>query len=171
VRDQLLAAFGNEANGLDTVAEISGVARRLSNLRHNWDLIVAGGGGRYGPIVEELLAAEEVQRFSEVVEESLQTGDVNVADVITYSFGDDPKTYGYSVFAERVEHIVRERSRELETAAARRQRLSSVLAGAAAALALVVIITLVVVTRRRRKRLQRETAAPTHGEVQIARAS
>ncbi|MGH9232569.1 MAG: HAMP domain-containing protein, partial [Acidimicrobiales bacterium] len=135
VRDQLLAAFGNEANGLDTPEEISTVARNLSDMRDNWDRMVSGGGGRYAPLVEDLLAAEEVQRFPEVIEESLRTGDVNVADVITYAANDDPETLAYTVFAERVEDIVRERAGKLEDAATARQRWFAVLAVVAVVLA------------------------------------
>jgi signal transduction histidine kinase len=135
VRDQLMAAFGNEANGLDTPEEISTVARNLSDMRDNWDRMVSGGGGRYAPLVEDLLAAEEVQRFPQVIEESLQTGDVNVADVITYAANDDPETLAYTVFARQVEDIVRERSAELEDAATARQRWFGVLAVVAVVLA------------------------------------
>ena len=129
VRDLLLAAVGgDDANGVDTADEVSTVSRHLGELRSNERLIATKGTGMYRPHVEALFAAEEIQRFPQVVDEALATTQVDLDGVITYSAGEDPDTYGYSVFRQSVTESLSDKADELEAAATARQRWFLVLA-------------------------------------------
>src|SRR5690606_1751396 len=136
VADLLLAEVGGSApDGVNTPEEISAIARKLGTFRSNLVLMQAAGTGIYGPLVEELRTAEEVQRFPEVVDEALATGVVDIGDVMAFSAGDDAEALSYTVFSEKVKEIVRERARDLEETATARQRWFLVLAAAAVTVA------------------------------------
>ncbi|HET6949180.1 MAG TPA: HAMP domain-containing protein, partial [Acidimicrobiales bacterium] len=139
VRDLLLAAVGGEApDGLNTPAEIATISRRLAELRANEQLIVTKATGAYRPLAEDLFANEAVIKFPEVVDSALATGNVDLDDVITYSAGDDPETFGYTIFRRATTNTLSARADELEAAASARQRWFAVLAAIAVLLAALV---------------------------------
>jgi signal transduction histidine kinase len=123
VRDLLLAQVGGtNPDGVNTPQEISTIASRLGELRDNERLIATKAStGTYRSLAEDLLSAEEIQRFPEIVEEALETGQVDLEGVITYSAGDDPETFGYTVFRYGVAAELDDKADELEAAAAARR--------------------------------------------------
>jgi len=139
VRDLLLAQVGGTApDGVNTAAEIAPIAQTLGQLRSNEELIDTKATGRYRQLAADLFAAEEIVRFPQVVDESIASGQVNLDDVVTYSAGEDPETYGYTVFREGVSQALTERADDLEAAASARQRWFLVLAATAIGSALLI---------------------------------
>ena len=139
VRDQLLAQVGGAApNGVDTAAEVDVLASNVGQLRANYEDMASSATGEFVPLVQDLLGAEVVVRFPEVVDQSIATGQVDIASVIAFSAGDDPETLAYSVFGDEVKREVRERADELTAAAEARQRWFLVLAVSAITIAGVV---------------------------------
>jgi signal transduction histidine kinase len=136
-RDLLLAAISGNGK-VDTPDEIQAVAQRLAQLRNNEQLITTKATGDYQPLAEALLSAEEIVKFPEVVDEALTTGTVDVVGVTTYSAGEDPETYGYTVFRQSVTDTLTGRADDLESAASARQRWYVILAVVALAVAVVV---------------------------------
>ncbi|HKY65013.1 MAG TPA: nitrate- and nitrite sensing domain-containing protein, partial [Acidimicrobiales bacterium] len=143
VRDLLLAEVGGQSpNGLDTPEEVSTVARNLGQLRSNWDTMANSATGVYRPLVRDLVTADLVVRFQEVVDEAIATGHASIPDVMASSAGDDPETLAYSVFGDDVKEVVRERADDLTAAAEARQLWFIVLA--LVAIVLAVVVTLLV---------------------------
>ncbi|HKY65393.1 MAG TPA: nitrate- and nitrite sensing domain-containing protein [Acidimicrobiales bacterium] len=139
VRDMLLAAVGGEApDGLNQPEEIAPVAQSLGQLRSNEELIDTKATGDYRQLAADLFAAEEIQRFPEVVDQAIATSEVDLDGTITYSAGEDPETYGYTVFRDGVTEALTERADELDAAATARQRWFIVLAVTAIGTALLV---------------------------------
>ncbi len=139
VRDQLLAQVGGPApNGVDTAAEVDVLASNVGQLRANYEDMASSATGEFVPLVQDLLGAEVVVRFPEVVDQSIATGQVDIPSVIAFSAGDDAETLAYSVFGEEVKREVRERADELTAAAEARQRWFLVLAVSAITIAGVV---------------------------------
>ena len=139
VRDQLLAQVGGAApNGVDTAAEVDVLASNVGQLRANYEDMASSATGEFVPLVQDLLGAEVVVRFPEVVDQSIATGQVDIASVIAFSAGDDAETLAYSVFGDEVKREVRERADELTAAAEARQRWFLVLAVSAITIAGVV---------------------------------
>jgi signal transduction histidine kinase len=136
-RDLLLAAISGNGK-VDTPDEIDAVAQRLGQLRNNEQLITTKATGDYQPLAEALLSAEEVVKFPEVVDQALTTGTVDLDGVITYSAGEDPETYGYTVFRGGVTDTLTNKAADLESAASARQRWYVILAVVALAVAIVV---------------------------------
>jgi signal transduction histidine kinase len=136
-RDLLLAAISGNGK-VDTPDEIQAVAQRLAQLRDNEQLISTKATGDYQPLAEALLSAEEVVKFPEVVDEALTTGTVDIAAVTTYSAGEDPETYGHTVFRGGVTDTLTGKADDLESAASARQRWYVILAIVALAVAIVV---------------------------------
>ncbi|MFS8483493.1 MAG: HAMP domain-containing protein, partial [Acidimicrobiia bacterium] len=123
VKHLLLAQVGgSNPDGLNTPQELAEVASHLGLLRMNEQLIVTKGTGRYREHVEALFAAEEIQRFPQVVDEAIATGTVDLVGVMTYSAGEDPDTFGYTVFRRNVSDTLTEHADELVDAAVARQR-------------------------------------------------
>ncbi len=129
VRDMLLAEVGGEApNGIDTPQEVSAIAATLSELRANEDLIATKATGEYRQLAADLFAAPEIVAFPQVVDEALATGHADLDAVVTNSAGEDPETYGYTVFRESVTSALSDRADELQSAAEARQMWFAVLA-------------------------------------------
>jgi signal transduction histidine kinase len=123
VRDLLAAQLLGEApDGVNTNQEIAQISGSLGQLRHNEQLIAVKATGRYRPLAEDLFAAEETQRFPEVVQDAVEGGVVDLDGVLTYSAGSDPETFGYTVFRQSATLTLTERADEIEAAAAARQR-------------------------------------------------
>ncbi|HEX6425588.1 MAG TPA: HAMP domain-containing protein, partial [Acidimicrobiales bacterium] len=120
VRDLLAAAVGGERDGVNEPDEIASIARSLSQFRTNFDLIVTTGTGRYAPLVEDLLAAEEVQRFPQVVQDTLDTGVVDLGAVTAYATVEDADALAYTVFSREVQSAMHDHSDDLEAAATAR---------------------------------------------------
>ncbi|HEY3000343.1 MAG TPA: nitrate- and nitrite sensing domain-containing protein, partial [Acidimicrobiales bacterium] len=139
VRDLLLSTVGGDSpDGLNSPPEIEDVARLLSQLRANEQLIVTKATGTYRPLAEALFSAEEVVKFPEIVDQALATGKVDLDGVLTYSAGTDPKTFGYTVFRKAATAELSQTADRLEAAATARQRWFGVLAIFAVVLAGVV---------------------------------
>ena len=99
VRDLLLAAVGGDApDGLRQPSEIASVSRLLGQLRSNEQLIRTKATGEFEPLADALFADESVQRFPELVDSAIATGEVPLDEVLTHSAGEDPETFGYTVF-------------------------------------------------------------------------
>jgi signal transduction histidine kinase len=131
VRHLLLAQVGGEApDGVNDPHEIGAVARLLGQLRTNEDLIRTKGTGEYRGLVDDLFAAEETQRFPEVVQSALDTGTVDLDSVMTYSAGEDADTFGYRVFRQAVTANLESAAADIEARAATWQLNLTVLAGA-----------------------------------------
>ena len=129
VRDLLLAQVGGEApDGVNTPAEIAGISRRLAELRANEQLIATKATGAYRPLAEDLFSSEEIIEFPELVDEALATTSVEIGPVMTTSAGDDPETFGYTVFRTATTETLRDQAADLEAAASARQRWFAVLA-------------------------------------------
>jgi signal transduction histidine kinase len=128
VRDMLAADIGDGEAGFSSPEEIEPVGQRLDQLRQNWRQMVSLGTGRFAPLVEDLLAAEEVQQFPQVVAEALETGTIDLAALVEYAANDDPDTLAYTVFAGEVENMAADRAAELQDAALRRQRIFTLVA-------------------------------------------
>ncbi|MFP3900103.1 MAG: nitrate- and nitrite sensing domain-containing protein, partial [Acidimicrobiia bacterium] len=145
VRDLLLAELGGPApDGVNTPEEVASVSRLLGQLRHNEGLIRTKGTGEYRPMVEALFAAEETQRFPEVVDQAIDTTEVDVGGLMAYSAGDDPDTYGYSVFRRSVSENLESNAADTEARAGDQQRNLVILLAAVMAAATVITV---VVTR------------------------
>jgi len=136
-RDLLLAFIGGD-HKLNDPAEVSAVAGRLGQLDANKDLIQTKATGDYELLAGSLFHAEEIQLFPDVVEKALETGDVNVDGVIRYSAGEDPETYGYTVFRTGVTDELTSTADTLESDAVARQRAYVVLAALALGVAILV---------------------------------
>ncbi|MDD9372088.1 MAG: nitrate- and nitrite sensing domain-containing protein, partial [Acidimicrobiales bacterium] len=99
VRDLLLAGVGGQPpHGVDTPQEIRAIASGVGQLRANERNISTKSTGIYADLADMLFADESVQRFPEVVDEAIATGQPNLDDVILHSAGEDPETFGYTVF-------------------------------------------------------------------------
>ena len=123
VRDVLLAEVGGTApDGLNTPQEISAVAASLSELRANEELIDTKATGEYRQMAADLFAAPEIVAFPQVVDEAIASGHADLDAVVTNSAGEDPETYGYTVFRESVTTALSDRADELQAAAEARQR-------------------------------------------------
>jgi signal transduction histidine kinase len=161
-RDLLLAAISGNGK-VDRPEEIQAVAQRLAQLRNNEQLITTKATGDYQPLAEALLSAEEVVKFPEVVDKALTTGTVDIPGVTTYSAGEDPETYGYTVFRQSVTDTLTERADDLESAASARQRWYLILA--VIALAVAVVVTWLVsrsITRPLRSLTRQATTMADH---------
>ena len=77
------------------------------------------------------MASQQAQRFPQVVDEALQSGEVNLGDLVTYAANDDPDTLAYTVFGEDVQRLMCEHSKEIEAAATARLWWFVALAGVA----------------------------------------
>ncbi|HEX6424387.1 MAG TPA: nitrate- and nitrite sensing domain-containing protein, partial [Acidimicrobiales bacterium] len=129
VGDLLLAQVGgDDPDGVNTADELASIAGLLGQLQANEQLILTKATGDYRPFAGALFAAEEVQRFPQVVQDALDTGVVDIGGVMAYSAGDDPDTYGYSVFRTGVTEVLGDRADEIEAAATARQRWFMLLA-------------------------------------------
>ncbi|HET6664723.1 MAG TPA: ATP-binding protein, partial [Acidimicrobiales bacterium] len=137
-RDLLLAVIGGD-NKLNQPAEVSAVAGRLGQLETNKDLINTKATGDYAFLAGSLFHSQEIRLFPKVVEEALETGNPDIDGVIRYSAGEDPETYGYTVFRTGVTDELTSTADDLESTAADRQRAYVVLA--ALALGVAVIVT------------------------------
>ncbi len=136
-RDLLLAYIGGD-NKLEDPAEVSAVAGRLGQLDANKDLIQTKATGDYSLLAGSLFHSEEIQLFPDVVEAALETGEIDVDGVIRYSAGEDPETYGYTVFRTGVTDELTSRADDLESDAVARQRAYVVLAALALGVAILV---------------------------------
>jgi signal transduction histidine kinase len=129
VRDLLLAQVGGEApDGVNSPDEIAGISRRLAELRANEQLIATKATGAYRPLAEDLFSSEEIIEFPELVDEALATKSVEIGPVMTTSAGEDPETFGYTVFRTATTETLRDQAADLEAAASARQRWFAVLA-------------------------------------------
>jgi signal transduction histidine kinase len=161
-RDLLLAAIGGDGK-LNQPEEVSAVAGRLGQLESNEDLIKTKATGDYELLSGSLFHSEEVQEFPEVVEAALETGQVDVDGVIRYSAGEDPDTFGYTVFRGSVTDELASKADQLESDAVARQRAYLLLA--AVALAVAVLVTWLVsrsITRPLRSLTGQATAMADH---------
>jgi signal transduction histidine kinase len=161
-RDLLLAVIGGD-NKLNQPAEVSAVAGRLGQLDTNKDLINTKATGDYAFLAGSLFHSQEIRLFPKVVEEALETGNPDVDGVIRYSAGEDPETYGYTVFRTGVTDELTSTADDLESTAADRQRAYVVLA--ALALGVAVIVTWLVsrsITRPLRSLTGQATAMADH---------
>jgi signal transduction histidine kinase len=161
-RDLLLAAIGGDTK-LNQPEEVSAVAGRLGQLETNKDLIQTKATGDYALLSGSLFHSEEVQEFPDVVEAALDTGSVDVDGVIRYSAGEDPETYGYTVFRESVTDELASKADQLESDAVARQRAYLVLA--ALALGVAILVTWLVsrsITRPLRSLTRQATAMADH---------
>ncbi|MGH9232433.1 MAG: HAMP domain-containing protein, partial [Acidimicrobiales bacterium] len=139
VRDVLKAEVGDGESGFSSPEEIEPVGRRLYQLRQNWEQMVSLGTGIYAPLVEDLLAAEEVQQFPQVIATALDSGRIDLSALVRYAANDDPDTLAYTVFAREVEDLAADRAATLQDSAIRRQRVFVVLAVATVVLAALAI--------------------------------
>jgi signal transduction histidine kinase len=161
-RDLLLAAIGGDGK-LNQPEEVSAVAGRLGQLQSNEDLIQTKATGDYELLSGSLFHSEEVDAFPEVVEEALETGNINVDGVIRYSAGEDPDTYGYTVFRGSVTDELASTADQLESDAVGRQRAYLVLA--ALALGVAILVTWLVsrsITRPLRSLTRQATTMADH---------
>ncbi|HZM32342.1 MAG TPA: nitrate- and nitrite sensing domain-containing protein, partial [Acidimicrobiales bacterium] len=139
VRDLLLAGVGGDApDGLRQPSELASVSRLLGQLRTNEQLIRTKATGDFRPLADDLFADESVQLFPDIVDGALATGEVPLDDVLTHSAGEDPDTFGYTVFRKRATDALADTATDLEAEAAGRQRWFGVTAGAAVLIAAVV---------------------------------
>jgi signal transduction histidine kinase len=161
-RDLLLAAVGGDGK-LNQPQEVSAVAGRLGQLDTNKELIQTKATGDYALLSGSLFHSEEVQEFPDVVEAALETGDVDVDGVIRYSAGEDPETYGYTVFRGAVTDELASKADQLESDAVARQRAYLVLA--ALALGVAILVTWLVsrsITRPLRSLTRQATTMADH---------
>ena len=143
VRDLLLAAVSPPADGLNSSAEVSNVAGTLSELRDNEQLIATKSSNSvYRGLAEDLFADEDVQRFPQLVDAALAGEGIDLDGIISTSAGEDPETYGYTIFRGGVTDTLDERATELEDAAVARQRWFIALA--VVTLVVAIAITLIV---------------------------
>ncbi len=123
VRDLLLAEIGGDApTGLDTSAEIARVAASLSAMRSNEQLITSNAVGPYRPLATDLFAAPETEAFNQAVGDAVASGHADIEAVILNSSGEDPQTYGYTVFKQSVTTALSDRADRLQAVAEARQR-------------------------------------------------
>ena len=161
-RDLLLAAIGGDGK-LNQPEEVSAVAGRLGQLKSNEDLIQTKATGDYELLSGSLFHSEEVEEFPEVVETALETGEIDVDGVIRYSAGEDPDTFGYTVFRGAVTDELASKADQLESDAVSRQRAYLLLA--ALALGVAVLVTWLVsrsITRPLRSLTGQATAMADH---------
>jgi signal transduction histidine kinase len=161
-RDLLLAAIGGDGK-LNQPEEVSAVAGRLGQLEANKELIQTKATGDYALLSGSLFHSEEVQAFPDVVEGALETGNIDVDGVIRYSAGEDPDTYGYTVFRGSVTDELASTADQLESDAVGRQRAYLVLA--ALALGVAILVTWLVsrsITRPLRSLTRQATTMADH---------
>ena len=129
VRELLLAFAGGESpDGLNSPAEIASVSRLLSQLRENEQQIVNKATGDYRPLAEDLFASQEVQNFPPLVDDAIATGNVQLDAILTNAAGENPETFGYTVFRNESTSELSRTADELEAAATARQRWFAVMA-------------------------------------------
>jgi signal transduction histidine kinase len=139
-RDLLLAQLGGQSpDGLNTPAELSAVARGLSELLANEQEIAARATGIYGPFAEELFASADVQQISQLADQSVATGVVDIPTIVADTSGTDPENSSYTVFRRAVADTLSAKADEVQAAAEARQRRSVVLAAIALVVATVVM--------------------------------
>jgi signal transduction histidine kinase len=102
VRDDLRAALTEDGKA-DSSPELSALARGLGQLRLNENLIAAKSEGEYRDLADALFVNEPVQQFPQLIDEVLATGDPNIIEVADAAAGDDPETFGYTVFRGAVD--------------------------------------------------------------------
>ena len=161
-RDLLLAAIGGDGK-LNQPEEVSAVAGRLGQLDSNKDLIQTKATGDYALLSGSLFHSEAVDQFPEVVEGALETGEVDTDGVIRYSAGEDPDTFGYTVFRGAVTDQLASKADQLESDAVARQRAYLLLA--ALALGVAIVVTWLVsrsITRPLRSLTGQATAMADH---------
>ncbi len=129
VRDLLLAFAGGEhPDGLNSPAEIASVSRLLSQLRENEQQIINKATGDYRPLAEDLFASQEVQNFPPLVDDAIATGNVQLGEILTNAAGEDPETFGYTVFRNEATAELSRTADALGAAATARQRWFAVMA-------------------------------------------
>jgi signal transduction histidine kinase len=136
VRDLLLAELGGDnPDGVNQPSEIASVSRLLAALRANEQSIKTKATGDYKPLADALFADPNVQKFPEVVDQALSSGHADIDAVLTTSAGEDPKTFGYTVFRQQATAQLAATADELEASAASRQRWFAILAAGAVVVA------------------------------------
>jgi signal transduction histidine kinase len=96
----------------------------------------------YGPLIEELYASEQVQRFAETVQAALSSGSVDVEEVFAQATPSDTAGLGYRNLGAGVSEALEHQASSLVNQAERRQNLYLAL-GLAAVLAAAVVPWLV----------------------------
>ncbi len=137
IRTLLRTVVETPANGVDTPAEINELATLLGTLRRNAETIQTKAEGPYEKMADELFAKEHIRKYPEVIQNVLDTGDVDINLVLETSTGDEAGGFGYTVFSKQVNDQLRADADDVRADADRRLRTYGILAALAIALALV----------------------------------
>jgi anti-sigma regulatory factor (Ser/Thr protein kinase) len=138
VRELLLAAAGGDApDGLNDPTEIGNVTTLLDSLRANEAQLRARGRGPYRPLVDTLLASDEVTVFPGIVQRALATGEVDLGGALAAATGGSGES-DYTVFREAVAAALQDRARDHQDEVTAEARRLGVLAAVTTVLALIV---------------------------------
>ena len=137
IRTLLRTVVETPADGVDTPAEINELATLLGTLRRNAETIQTKAEGPYEKMADELFAKEHIRKYPEVIQNVLDTGDVDINLVLETSTGDEAGGFGYTVFSKQVNDQLRADADDVRADADRRLRTYGILAALAIALALV----------------------------------
>jgi methyl-accepting chemotaxis protein len=137
LRELLKAQFEEPTDGVNTPAEIDGLARILGQMRRNAETIQTKAEGPYRPLADELFAKDHIREYPEVVQEVLDTGKVDIGVALNTSTGDESGGFGYTVFSKQVNEQLRADADDVRADADQRLRTYGVLALLAIALALI----------------------------------
>ncbi|HEX8804623.1 MAG TPA: HAMP domain-containing protein, partial [Acidimicrobiales bacterium] len=137
VRDLLETQLSGDMDGVNDPDEVSLVGRHLGQLRMNERLITTKAQGAYRPMAQALFADEDVRRFPSLVDAAIASGNVDLVDVADAAAGDDPDTFGYTVFRGDVTEQLQAEADATGRAADGRLRQYIAIAGLATAAALI----------------------------------
>jgi hypothetical protein len=126
VRELVVAQFSSEEPGLVEVEETTRIAGLRGQLRDNEAAIVANGVGPYAELVDELFESNQIQRFPQVVDAALVTGEIDIDAMFEYAVSQEE--LGYAQFADAVEDELNREAERVQSAATQQQWLYTGLA-------------------------------------------
>jgi signal transduction histidine kinase len=136
VRELVVAEFSSAAPGVDDDERLT-IGGFRSELRDNEATMLANAVGPYGPLVERVFESNQVQRFPDVVDTALESGEVDIE--AAFEFAVSQEEFGYSpAFAQAVQDELVSQADDVVADATRQQLLYGGVAAGALLLAVVV---------------------------------
>ena len=133
IRTLLRTVAEPPGDGVDTPAEINELATLLGTLRRNAETIQTKAEGPYKQMADELFAKEHIRKYPEIIQNVLDTGDVDITLVLETSTGDEAGGFGYTVFSKQVNDQLRADADDVRADADGRLRTYGILAALAIA--------------------------------------
>jgi signal transduction histidine kinase len=102
LRELLRAQFEGAKDGINESAEVSGLARVLGALRRNAAAIRTKADGPYAELADELFAKDHIKQYPELIQETIDTGVIDIGKALNTSTGNESGEFGYTVFSKQV---------------------------------------------------------------------